>query len=616
MEESVRKIIESERFFRKSDIVSGSIDEAARTVDMSFSSELPVQRSFGMEILDHSEGSADLSRLNAGAAVLVDHGGDQIGVVKKAFIDPTTKRGMAKLKFSKSARGQEIFQDIVDGIRSNISFAYSIDTNSMTKESEGTYRMSKWTPHEISVVGVPADATVGIGRSLEKQPEVQAVEVVKEEVIIEEKQKETILEIKTNEGKNKMEDKKRVSEIFAIAEKHPELMAEARAAITSDTTLEDFQKTAMAKLYNAKAVEVKTQTDINASNIGLSTKEVKSFSIARAIQAMVSGNKESAAFEFEASRACAKKAGKDPQGFYVPNEVRTMNVTSATAGGDFVATDLLAGSMIELLRNKSVMFAAGCKSLTGLVGDVAIPKQSGGGSAYWIAEGVDPTVSDQTITQVAMAPKTLGCYTDFTRKLMLQSSVDIESFVRSDLTTIQAIELDRAILNGSGAGSEPSGLYAKITGAYVPSLGTNGGAPTWASIVALEARVDAQNALAGSLSYITNAKVRGTLKSTPKVSNFPQYLMDDSGRVNGYTCHVSNQVPGTITKAGSGATLSAMIFGNFSDIIVGFWGYLDVKIDPYALSKSGGIRVIVLQDLDTNVRHIESFSALKDIVTI
>ena len=614
MEESVRKIIESERFFRQSDIVSGTIDEATRTVDMSFSSELPVQRSFGMEILDHSEGCADLSRLNAGAAVLVDHGGDQIGVVKKAFIDPTTKRGMAKLKFSKSARGQEIFQDIVDGIRSNISFAYSIDTNSMTKESEGTYRMSKWTPHEISVVGVPADATVGIGRSLEKLPEVQAVEVVKEVVIIEEKQKEQNLEIKTNEGKNKMEDKKRVSEIFAIAEKHPELMADARAAIASDATLEDFQKTAMAKLYNAKAVEVKTQSDL--SEIGLSKKEAKSFSIARAIQALVSGNKEHAAFEFEASRACAKKAGKDPQGFYVPNEVRTMNVTTTTAGGDFVATDLLAGSMIEMLRNKSVMFAAGAKSLTGLVGDIAIPKQTGGGSCYWIGEGVDPTVSDQTISQVTMAPKTLGCYTDFTRKLMLQSSVDIESFVRSDLTTIQAIELDRAILNGSGSGSEPAGLYAKITGTYVPSLGTSGGAPTWASIVALEARVDAQNALAGSLSYITNAKVRGTLKSTPKVSNFPQYLMDDAGRVNGYTCHVSNQVPGTILKAGSGATLSAMIFGNFSDIVVGFWGYLDVKIDPYALSKSGGIRVIVLQDLDTNVRHIESFSALKDIVTI
>lgn len=601
-----------EKSFRSCDISSGAKDEKERTVDISFSSEEPVERSFGTEILDHSEGAADLARLNNNAAVFVDHEGDQVGVVKSAYIDSTAKRGYAKIKFSKSARGQEVFQDILDGIRTNISFGYMVDRETMEKESDRTFRVKNWTPYEISVVGIPADATVGIGRSAEVEPDVKSETVpevltIKEESKIE--KKETIIN-----GVKKMEDnsKKRMADIFAIAEKHPELMVEAREAVMNETSLEDFQRTAMEKLYKAKPIDV-TST---SANVGLSKKEERQYSIVAGIRDSILGKRDS--LEFEASRAIAKKLGKDPQGFFVPNEIlnqRTMNVTTAGEGGNLVATELLSGSFIDILRNRMVMADAGAQFLSGLVGDIAVPKQTGSATAYWVAEGIAPTVSTQAIGQVALSPSTVGAFTDYTRKLLLQSSIGVEQFIRNDLASVLALELDRIGLHGSGSGAEPTGLYSLITGGYVVALGTNGAAPTWAKIVALETAVDSANAAVGNLSYIGNAKVRGTLKTTVKASSYPMYIMDDNGNVNGYPCRISNQVISNISKAG-GSNLSAMFFGNFNDAIYGLWGALDIMVDPYTFSSTGSVRVVALQDADFAVRHVESFSAIKDMVTI
>ena len=191
---------------RKFNVKSGNIDKESRTVELSFSSELPVERYFGNEILDHSEGSADLSRLNNGAAVLEDHGGSQIGKVLSAKIE--NGRGMAKLIFSKVGRGAEVFQDIVDGIRENISFGYQLKDLTRVDDIDGepTYRSMNWMPYEISVVGTPADPTIGIGRSKEKTFEIEVDDNfrglnVEEKSVepIEEKKKETFLSIREKE---------------------------------------------------------------------------------------------------------------------------------------------------------------------------------------------------------------------------------------------------------------------------------------------------------------------------------------------------------------------------------------------------------------------------------
>ena len=166
------KRVEIGNQYRNLDIRSGNINEEERTVELSFSSEEPVERYFGIEILDHNPKSVDLSRLNNKAAVLEDHDGSQIGVVLGAKIEDG--RGMAKLKFSKVGRGAEVWQDILDGIRSNISFGYQINDLTLDEEAEETtYRSHSWLPFEISVVGVPADHTIGIGRSKEFKNEIE-----------------------------------------------------------------------------------------------------------------------------------------------------------------------------------------------------------------------------------------------------------------------------------------------------------------------------------------------------------------------------------------------------------------------------------------------------------
>jgi len=168
------KKVNIETQYRTLDIRSGNIDKEERTVELSFSSEEPVSRYFGTEILDHKASSVDLSRLNNKAAVLEDHQGGQIGVVLGAKIKDG--KGMAKVKFSQVGRGAEVWQDIVDGIRSNISFGYQVRNLTLEEENEGEdpiYRSMDWMPFEISVVGVPADATIGIGRSKENVSEIE-----------------------------------------------------------------------------------------------------------------------------------------------------------------------------------------------------------------------------------------------------------------------------------------------------------------------------------------------------------------------------------------------------------------------------------------------------------
>ena len=141
------------------------VDQATRRVKIAVSSEAPVERSFGIEILDHNEGSVDLSFLNSGRApLLLDHDPTkQIGVIESANLDGSARRLRATVRFGKNGLAEEVFGDVTDGIRGNISVGYQI--NKMDKEGRETYRATSWTPMEVSVVSIPADRTVGVGRS-------------------------------------------------------------------------------------------------------------------------------------------------------------------------------------------------------------------------------------------------------------------------------------------------------------------------------------------------------------------------------------------------------------------------------------------------------------------
>jgi HK97 family phage major capsid protein len=624
--------------YRHFAIDRSKVEEAARTIELSFSSEDPCDRWWGTEILDHGSGSVRLARLQATAPLLLDHNTrDQIGVLEKIWIG-SDRKGRALARFGKSARAEEIWQDVLDGIRKSVSVGYIVHRAVLEEQNEQkeTYRVMDWEPLEVSLVSVPADATVGVGRSADARDhqiiieipnstkEIRAMEKEEKRELPEEAQKR----IDEAAGVARRAEQNRIREIYAYVKAWPQvdLSAEADKAVAEGTKIEDFRAVVFDRLDKSKVVKpVETGGDL-----GMSDKEAKRFSMVRAIRALASRGTpdegrlmQDAAFEFECSREFAKKVNREAKGFFVPPEVlkRDLTVGTDSAGGYLVQTTLLSGSFIELLRNRMVVKQAGATILTGLVGDIAIPKQTGAATAYWLSENGAPTESQQTFGQLALAPKTIGAYTDLSRKLLLQSSLDIENFVRGDLAKVLAMGIDLVCLHGTGVSPQPAGI-AVTSGIGSVVGGTNGAAPDWADVVGLETEVATDNADVGALAYITNSKVRGKLKRVFTNATYgerPIWMggqgFDGIGEVNGYRAFVSNQVSSTLTKGNQSAS-SAIFFGNWADLVIGFWSGIDILVDPYSMSTTGAVRVTAFQDLDVGVRHAESFSAMLDALTV
>ncbi|MCI0430263.1 MAG: phage major capsid protein [Rhodospirillales bacterium] len=612
------RTIKTGTLYRGVQIAREAIDADARTVELSFSSESPMERWFGTEILDHSPASVRLGRLKSGGPLLVDHDlREHVGVIESVSID-ADRKGRALVRFGRAARAEEIWQDVQDGIRTSVSVGYRIHELKLDSEKDGeeTYRAVDWEPLEVSLVSVPADVSVGVGRG-EPGGEYE-IRVVDDRPLNKEETMEPntntpaapAIDVREIQNQARNAEQARVREILAIGERFNarELASEA---VNGGTALDAFRAQVLERVGTQKPLTPPS------ADIGMSPKETQQFSIVRALNALVSGNWKGAELERDASHAVGEKMNRSPQGFFVPNEVlkRDLTVGTATAGGHTVATNLLAANFIDLLRNKMVVMKAGAQLLSGLVGSIAIPRQTGGASAFWVAESGAPTESQQAFDQVTMAPKTVGAFSDISRKLLLQSSMDIEAFVRNDLATILALEIDRVALHGSGTAPEPRGIF-NVSGIGDVAGGTNGAAPTWANIIELETDVSVANADVGTLAYVTNSKVRGKLKGTEKASSTGMFVWADGATpLNGYAAHVSNQVRSDLTK-GTGTSLSAIFFGNWADLIIGQWGALDIMVDPYTGSTSGTVRVVALQDVDVAVRHAESWSVMKDAITV
>ena len=385
----------------------------------------------------------------------------------------------------------------------------------------------------------------------------------------------------------------------------------ALSAIQRGLTVEQFQREALEKMASKP---------LPSADVGLSPKEVKRYSFMRALNALANpadaAAQRAAAFERECSEAATRASGKQSQGLMVPQDVlrRDLTVGTNNAGGYTVATEMRPQDFIDALRNAMVISRMGTRTLSGLVGNIAIPKMSAGATAYWVAESGAPTESQQTFAQVTMTPKTVGAFTDISRKLLLQSSLDVESMVQTDLATVLGLAIQEAAIKGSGSSNQPSGITTQVT---ATGLATNGQALTWANVVALETLVAVANADVGSLGYLTNAKVRGKLKGTEQFSttNGMPIWQNGSTPLNGYQAAVTNAVPSNLTKGTSSGVCSALIFGNFADLVIGLWGGLDLMVDPYTASTSGTVRVVALQDTDIAIRNVESFATYVDVLT-
>jgi len=569
------------------------IDEDTRTVKMAISSEEPVGRSFGTEVLDHTRESIDLSFLASGRApLLLDHDPEkQIGVIKSVELDENARRLRAEVRFGKGELAREAFSDVVDGIKANISVGYSIGKMERDIDDKETYRAKSWKPVEASLVSIPADMTVGVGRSgkAENKPVIKTS--LKERNIMSE------VNIEAVKAEAQQAAQKNAAQIVELGARHNKSDM-ARDAIASGQSIDSFRGELLESIGSTSALE--------SQDIGMSKAETKRFSMMKAIHALANPTdrraQEAAAFEFECSRAAADQFGKTAQGIMLPADVlrtwnkRDMNVTDGTSNdADLVGEDYRGGAFIDALRNSSSVMAAGATMLGGLSGDVKIPKKTAASSAAWIAtEGGAATESEMTVGNVSLSPKTLGAFTDVTRQLLVQSSLDVESLIRDDLTKAMAIAIDKAGLEGTGSSGQPTGIEA-TTGIGSVAFAA-AGAPTFAEMIQMETEVSQDNALLGNLSYILTPALAGALKGTARAANQSGFVLEN-GQINGYNAIVSAQ-----------ASAAHSYFGNFSDLLIGMFGGLDIVVDPYTASTTGTVRVVAMQSVDCAVRHAQSFA--------
>lgn len=626
--EMIRKIKVGKQY-REFQIEKRQIDEAKRTVDLSFSSEEPVSRWWGIEILDHSKKSVDLRRLKRGGALLIDHDmKNQVGVIEEVTVDEADRKGRAKVRFSRSAKGTEIFQDVIDEIRSNVSVGYQINEVVLEKEVKGElsiYRVTDWEPYEISLVSVPADINVGVGRGDEEGKEIEIkipVKPVKEERTMEKCAKC---------GAELVNGKCTACETASQRHLDPSPTKPANAVEMERQRIEGIRTLCKVNklderyeaewigqglsLYEAGNEVLKILEERGKANpqplskIGLTASETRNFNLRLAIVACVDQNWKDAGFELACSRAVAQKLGKvaEPFKFYIPFEVlerpierdlrqrRDLTVATAGAGGFLVSTDNIG--FIEMLRNRSVVFRMGARRLSGLVGNVTVPRQSAAATAYWLAnEATAITESQQTFVQMALTPKNIGAYTEISRQLLLQSSPGAEGIVSDDLAQVVGTAVDLAGLNGSGASGQPTGI---IGTAGIGSV--TGTALAAAGVIEFQSDIAASNVMPLRPGYVTTPAVAGLLMVRPELPT--------TGTTRLWTGNLWDGAMFALPAMSSNQMPSAnMLFGDWQELVIAEWGVLEVEVNPYANFPAGIIAVRAIYSMDVGVRRPFAFS--------
>lgn len=655
--EDVIDILRSKSTARSLTARTGEINKDDRTVVLTYSSEEPVLRWFGWEVLSHKRGAQNLKRLNAGAPLLDNHDPDKrLGAIMEAKVEEG--RGAAVVKFSRSQRGEEAFQDVQDGILNNASFRYVYDDVELVEKGEDredgidVYHVRSYTSLEVSLVSIPADISVGVGRSngdgfddINAQYETEDTETEPENERQQEQTEEEVMKNKNGQNPGTGENSSsgngsriegggdrsaEILEMFDIAEKfgHKDL---AKKFVQEGRSLDDFSRE-MLKKMNGPGEGHKNMSD----EVNMSANEKRQYSFLNALRAAAFNDWRGAELERDVSQRMSEVLKRETHGFFAPTDLLRSTATSPAmtvagqgsgdlSGGAFVETDLLVGSFIDLLQNKLVVKRLGAQVLTGLRGNIAIPKQTGGATAYWVRERENVPGSKATTGQIPMSPKTIGAITDLSRKLLLQSSVSVNNFVINDITRSLAREIERAIIFGRALDeqNEPTGMPNGIlatSGTTSVALGANGGRLSYPKVIELETIVSSKNADSGSLAYLSNSKVRGALKTTKKAEGESGFvwegmLPDGDGIVNGSRFAITNMIPSNLTK-GTRNDLSALIYGAWSDLVLGEWGVIETLVNPYGPgSDNGDVRIRVLQDLDFILRHGESFAYSLDVQT-
>ena len=590
--------------------------EEKRTVRASVSSDSPVVEYVyddeqerwirAYEILGHGEGEIDRSRMEDGLVIQDTHEGDQIGIMRNPEVRDGKLTG--EIEFGCGDRAQEIKADAIAGIRRNMSVGYMVNRWENTGEVRDglpVYRATSWTPYEASFVPVPADTRVGVSRSGEITNH-KGGSTAKEFRVMETKEENKAVLTAEN-----------VSEMYRLARAADMEAGVVDEHIKSGKSFDEFRALAIAALEKAQAERKAAKPDMPKATDERRTfdeseaKAVrKRYSIHRAIMSMVDP-KVDAGYEREVSDEIAKQTGRSAQGLYIPNFVRAITppnfVKGDGNGSDFVATDLLAGEYIEPLVAKMRLTEAGMRTITGLRGDIAIPK-GGLSQGGWVVENgtANPTVS--TLGQVTGTPHTASAYTDISRKMLLQSSISAEAYTVESLDRALRYLLETAGYSGTGANAQPTGIVNTVG---IGSVNFTPGAPTLGKLVDMWSAIESANAGSESMAWIATPAVKAILRTTMDTVT----TTGGSGDITvGLGKYLLEQLRGEAFCEGyrfldtTLAPAKKLLFGDFSQLVLALWSGTDIRVDPYTLSNTGALRVVALQDCDFLVRHAAAFA--------
>lgn len=625
----------------RSAVFERSDDQDSSVIRFPVASDTPIQRWYGQEILSHKPGAMVMGERQKTLPLLFNHNRDKLlGVVEK--LDQDEHRTYATVRFSSSEEGQKAKAMVDERVLVNCSFQYAILDYDMVRgedPDDDQLIATSWEIYEVSLVTIPADSNVGVYRDFETNLKENKM-AIRDQENSENKINDTDQQVRENvreaaiaearRVENEREqvrqaERQRIENIYSLCRQFNIEDSERENMIRSNESIENIRSHVLDLLGKRSASPVGVASRGISEDIGLTAAERSNFNLVRALNAALTGDWSKAGFEREVSQTLAKRSGRETTGFFMPSDVTMQRDTTPgyfvgqpTQGGNLVATDLRTGSFIDLLRAKAMVTRMGATVISGLVGNVEIPRQTGASTTYWLAENTAPTESNATFDKVSLKPKTIGALSSVSRNLLLQSSMNVEAFVRNELAVSLALGIDLAALCGTGTNNQPTGI-ANMSGICTVEGGTNGGSLTFDKLIDMETQVATANADVTNMYYLCNAATIGFLKKIKNTSG--DYIWKPiteavrngfPGEVNGYAVGRSNQVRSGLEK-GASNNCHEIYFGNWADLLIGEWGFLEIDVNRYGDAwKSGGVEIRALQTIDIAVRHPKSFCLFSD----
>lgn len=609
---------------------NSSPDGAPPSYTLSLSSEEPVFRYFadgqeGYEVLSHAPGAIDMSRAARGLAILRNHDPEtQVGRLRDIALDPVAKKLRGLPQWSRSQAGIETQQDVEDGIQQEVSVGYMVSAYAPDEQMpDGTLlrRATSWAPLEVSMVPIPADVTVGVGRSVddgalptgESKPVAQEVRMS---------------EVAAGAGGASPVAETRVADLEALI-----------ATGLPDPRMKEFAQGRMAEWIRSKATvdgakaelyeELAKRYQAGAPGFApagpeLTPKEFRQFSITRAIRGQLDGSRKG--MEFEISAELAKTYGRETAGVFLPWQVQAsafagvahskraneLTVATAAAGGYLKFTDY--AGFVDLFRERLVTLAAGTQYIPGLRSDFQWIRKSAGSTGGWQStELTNQTNSAWTLATVTLQPKIYQDSLIASRKMIEQAEEAFEPLIRNEIAQTHAVAVEKAVLNGTGASGQPTGI-AGTSGIGASAVGgTNGLVPAYSHLMALLSDVTSANVPVDNFAYITHPLGMARLAQTQRFTSTDTPLWDTrmgERAVLGFRSFMSGAVPSAQTK-GTSTDCYYIYGGDFSQSVLGEFGTMQVVVDPYTLGPAQ-VKLSSIQMVDVGVLYPAAFSVMKD----